>query len=77
MSADELRDEISEQWNDVEFIYNGKQSGISPECHDSVPVYYMWYGDKEKEYSDIDEVMADKFFDGKSLSEIAEIVKYT
>lgn len=77
MSADELRDEISEQWNDVEFIYNGKQSGISPESHDSVPVYYMWYGNKEKEYSDIDEVMSDKFFDGKSLSEIAEIVEYT
>lgn len=77
MSPDELRDEVVDQLNDVEFVYNGKQSGISPEFHDSVPVYYMWYGNKEKEYSDIDEVMTDKFFDGKSLSEIAEIVEYT
>lgn len=77
MSADELRDEIAVQWNDVEFIYNGKRSGVTSEVHDYIPTFAMWYGEKEKIYSDIDEVMSDKFFDGKSLSEIAEIVRYT
>ncbi len=77
MSADELRDEVVEQLNDVEFIYNGKPSGISPEFHNSIPVYYIWYGNEDKEHSDIDEAMSDKFFGGKSLSEISEIVKYT
>lgn len=77
MSADELRNELAYEWNDVEFIYNGKRSGITSEVHNSIPTFYVWYGDEEKEYSDVDEVMSDKFFDGKSLAEIAEIVKYT
>ena len=77
MSPDELRDEISGQLNDVSFIYNGKQSGVTSEVRDYIPTFTMWYGEKEREYSEIDEVMGDKFFDGKSLEEIAEIVEYT
>ncbi|MCI8992292.1 MAG: hypothetical protein HFG80_06130 [Eubacterium sp.] len=77
MNADELRDEISEQCNDVSFNYNGKSAGIFPKVHDSISIYVVCFGDEEKEYSDIDEVMSDKFFDGKSLAEIAEIVQYT
>lgn len=77
MSADEIRHELVYEWNDIEFIYNGKRSGVTSEVRDYIPTFTMWYGDKEKEYSDIDEVMSDKFFDGKSLAEIAEIVKYT
>ena len=48
MSADELRDEIAVQWNDVEFIYNGKRSGVTSEVHDYIPIFAMWYGEKEK-----------------------------
>ena len=77
MSADEIRHELVYEWNDVEFIYNGKRSGVTSEVHDYIPTFTMWYGNKEKEYSDIDEVMSDKFFDGKSLAEIAEIAEYT
>lgn len=77
MSADELRQELVYEWNDVEFIYNGKRGGITSEVHNSIPTFYVWHGDKEKKYSDIDEVMSDKFFDGKSLAEIAEIAEYT
>ncbi|MCI8569724.1 MAG: hypothetical protein HFH39_11720 [Lachnospiraceae bacterium] len=77
MSAEELRVEIADEVNDVEFIYNGKRSGIIPQFETSTPTFLVWYGDVEKVYSDIDDVMSDKFFDGKSLAEIAEIVKYT
>lgn len=77
MNADELRNELVHEWNDVEFIYNGKQAGVTSEVHNYTPTFSMWYGNKEKEFSDIDEVMSDKFFDGKSLAEIAEIVEYT
>ena len=61
----------------MSFIYNGKQSGVTSEVRDYIPTFTMWYGEKEREYSEIDEVMGDKFFDGKSLEEIAEIVEYT
>ncbi len=77
MNADELREEISDQCNDVSFVYHGKSAGIFPEVHHSIPTFLVCFGDKEREYSDIDEVMSDKFFDGKSLAEIAEIVDYT
>ncbi len=77
MSADELKDEISEQCNDVSFVYNGKASGVIPQFDRVPPTFFVWYGEEEKVYSDIDEVMSDKFFDGKSLAEIAEIVEYT
>lgn len=76
MSADELRYEIEGKIEDVSFIYNGKTSGIIPKFDRLPHKFFMWYGDKEKEYSNIDELMADKFFDGKSLEEIAEIVTY-
>lgn len=77
MSPDELRYEIAGKIADVSFIYNGKASGIMPQFDREPSTFFVWYGEKEKEYSDIDEVMSDKFFDGKSLSEIAEIVEYT
>lgn len=77
MSAEELCYEIGIKVADVSFNYNGKSAGIFPEVHDSVPTYVVCFGDDEKVYSDIDEVMSDKFFDGKSLAEIAEIVEYT
>lgn len=76
MNADELRQEISYEYNDVSFYYNGKPSGISPEVHNSIPTFYVWYGDEEKEYSDVNKLMSDKFFDGKSLEEIADKVEY-
>lgn len=77
MNANELRYEIDGKVADVSFNYNGKSAGIFPEVRDSVPTYVVCFGDDEKKYSDIDEVMSDKFFDGKSLAEIAEIVEYT
>ena len=30
----------------------------------------MWYGDKTKKYSEIDELMTDNFFDNLSLTDI-------
>lgn len=77
MTADELRYEIAGKIEDVSFIYNGKKSGIMPQFDRMPPAFLVWYGEKEKIYSDIEKVMTDKFFDGKSLSEIAEIVEYT
>lgn len=77
MNVEELRYEMAEKIEDVSFVYNGKNSGVMPMFDGTAPSFLAWYGDKEKEYSDIDDLMSDKFFDGKSLAEIAEIVEYT
>ena len=47
-------------------------SGITAEVSDYIPVFYMWYGNISKDYSDVDELINDDFFDGKTLNEIVD-----
>ena len=63
--------------NDVLFSYNGKSSGVTSEVHDYVPTFQMWHGADTKEYSNIDDLMADKFFSGKSLIDLSKTIKFT
>lgn len=59
---------------DIVFTYAGKTCGIVPEVNDSIPVYTMWFGDIVKEYDDINEMMSDRVFDGKSLLDIGMVI---
>ncbi|MBR2895476.1 MAG: hypothetical protein IKC03_07455 [Oscillospiraceae bacterium] len=52
-------------------------SGISVEVYDSIPTYQVWHGSEIKEYSDIDDLMTDKFFGGKSIIELVGSVDFT
>lgn len=65
---------LTEEYWTAEFIYNGKKCGVEPETVNSVTVYTMWYGEKWKDYNNMDELMSDKFFDGLSLIEILPLV---
>ena len=76
MKIDDIRKAISECVNDVTFEYNGKKSGITPEVHDSVPTFQVWHGSEIKEYDNIDDVMNDKFYSGKSISDLVGIVDF-
>ena len=58
----------------AEFEYNGKRCGIEPETSDSNTTYAMWYGETWKDYSDIDDLLSDDFFDGRSLRDIFDSV---
>ena len=62
--------------NDVVFVYNGKKSGITAEVKDYIPTYYVWHGSLEKDYSNVDDLMSDKFFSGKSIDDLIDIVKW-
>ena len=53
---------------------NGKRWGIEPETSDSNTTYAMWYGETWKDYSDIDDLLSDDFFDGRSLRDIFDSV---
>ena len=77
MTAKELCDTITDSYCDVIFSYNGLRSGIEPEVHKSIPIFHVWHGEDAKDYSDINTLISDKFFSGKSLNEIAEKVKFT
>lgn len=75
MNAEELKGIISECCNDVAFSYNGKASGMTVEVHGHVPKFQVWHGDETKEYDNVDDVMSDTFYSGKSLNELAELVE--
>lgn len=69
MSLDKLH-EIMET-NDIYFEYHNQKCGVETEVRDYVPTYDLWYGDiATKKYNDFDEMVHDKIFDGRSLSEI-------
>ena len=76
MKIEDLKDIIIQCVNDVLFSYNGKSCGITSEVHDYVPTFQMWYGDKTDEFSDINELINDKFFDGKSLSNLFHEIEF-
>ena len=77
MSKNELKNIISDCCNDVLFDYNGKKSGITSEVKDSVPTFQVWHGTEVKEYSNIDDVMDDKFYSGKSINDLVGNVEFT
>ena len=72
-----MRTIISEFCNDVVFTYNNKKSGITSEVENYVPTFQAWHGPDTKEYSDVDDLMADRFFSGKALNDLIGIVEFT
>lgn len=70
MTLEEFVAILSDEYATAEFEYNGKRCGIEPETSDSNTTYAMWYGETWKDYSDIDDLLSDDFFDGESLQDI-------
>ena len=76
MKLEKLRQIISSCYSDVIFTYNGLKSGITSEVTDSVPTFQVWHGNTTKEYSNVDVLMFDKFFSGKSLIDLIRVVEF-
>ena len=72
MSIEKLKDLILPCVNDVYFVFNGKNCGVSSQVNDYIPIYECWYGDTIKEYSNVDDLINDLFFDGKSIADIIQ-----
>ena len=77
MTTQELKSIIADCCNDVVFTYNGKKSGITSVVHNSVPTFQVWFGSETKEYDNVDDVMSDKFYDGKSINDLIHDVDFT
>ena len=73
MTPEQLREEILSLTYDIQFEYKDVNGLIMPYSDDD---FMLCYGDNSKSYTDIDDVMSDKFFDGKSLSEISQEVEF-
>ena len=72
MNKNELRKIINDCCNDVWFVYNGKKSGITSEVKNYVPKFQAWHGDSIKYYDNVNDVMNDDFYSGKSLIELID-----
>lgn len=68
MKAIDIKNRICEIASHFTFTYNGKNCGVDPFSTDK---FEMWCGENEQTVHNIDDVMDSKFFDGKSLNEIA------
>lgn len=75
MTADELKKILSGCMDEIYFSYNGKAGGACAEVNNCRPTFMLWYGDNTKEFDSIDDVMVNEFFDGKSLSDLVNIVE--
>ncbi len=67
MKPDDLKQLILSLTQDVTFEFEGRYACINPYNSRKIEVGYE---EKVKTYSDIDEVMSDKFYHGKSLKDI-------
>ena len=50
---------------------------MTSEVHDSIPTFQIWYGSETKEYDNVDDVIYDKFFDGKSIKDLLDSIEFT
>lgn len=76
MTKAELKQIIQDCCNDVLFVYNQKNSGITSDVKEYVPTFHVWHGTESKDYSNVDELMSDPFFSGKSINELISEIEF-
>lgn len=75
MKLNDLRNLLLTGYNDIDFVVNSKQSGVFSNVHNSKLSFQAWCGDRTKEYDNVDSLMIDEFFDGKSLLYLSNLVE--
>ena len=77
MSSIDLREALLIEFWDISFTFNDLPCGVEVEVHNSIPLFESWYGNESKKYTNLDELIHEKFFGGKSLKELENIVEFT
>ena len=73
MTAKDLKTWIESMTQDIDFFYNGVYGSICPFAADDIA---LCYGDYAVNVKSVDDAMTVPLIDGKSLSEIAEVLEY-
>ena len=76
MTLAKLEKIINSCLNDITFIYNNKSCGITSTVNNYIPTFDVWYGDFNKTYSNVEDVLTDNIFNGKSLKDLVKIVDF-
>ena len=69
MRKAELKKQILSLTQDITFEYHGKSACINPWSEDK---FEVGFGDIAKTYTDIEDLMNDPLYDGKTLSQICD-----
>lgn len=72
MTVQSIKKRISECVTAIEFDYKGVHGGVDPFSSND---FDLWYGDNCIKVNSVNEVMSEKFFDDKCLSEILEDIE--
>lgn len=72
MTAMQIKNCLAEHNGTFVFDYQNKRYGIEPYCDSELEI---WHEDKSVIVYSLDEIMTIPFFDGKSLTEIADEIE--
>ena len=73
ITVKEIENRIAEMCSHFTFEYNGISCGIDPLCNSDKNIKFdIWCGEDAFTAKTVEEVMSKPFFNGKSLSDIAE-----
>lgn len=70
MSIKEVKKAMLDNGNDIYFMHNGREAGISTTVTNSVFVFNAWYGSDTREFKNFDEAVYVKFFGGDSIADL-------
>ncbi len=76
MTREALVNNIIDCLREVVFVYNGKNCGIFFTIENGVWDFDLCYGDELKNFNDLDILLADKYFDGKSVEDLLDEVEF-
>ena len=69
MTIEKLKNAVDDG-NDFYFMYNGVRAGIECTVINSIETYDVWYGDIEKSYGNLDDVLNDPIYGGHTIAEL-------
>ena len=69
MKISEIRKAMIDDGNDIYFMYNGRESGVSSTVVDSAFIFHTWHGTNTKSFDNFDAMVRDKFFGGRALKD--------
>lgn len=70
MTIGKLTQLVVDEANDFYFSYKNVRAGIENTITNGRIIYNVWWRNKEKQYLSFDDVVNDKFYDGKSIMEL-------
>ena len=77
MTVKDLKERMTQSYNDIVFTYCGKRSGITAENRNQQHLYQIWHGSDTKTYDDAEKLLSDPVFSGCCLKDVAETICFS